>query len=583
MLLNIALLLNVAGAIATANRPRPFSLPSSNASGRAAAIEKTRQGFQYGTDDTLIGVNPWPSGPLGKKSVKAHYSAFEAAETPVYKHVEEDAAHAQASLNGTLHLDSFEDYLKLYDGQWQNSVPDGLAEGVLRNAKSDLPFAMERLSVHPESLRRVRPDERVSLRIEEKLARKITTKTQRSLQKEGRLFIVDHSSLANLTLTKGRYAGACEALFFIHPTTGEFLPLAIRPNNGSPLIYTPLDEENDWNLAKILLNMNDVWHNQWYHLAAAHISSDLIYMSATRSFSDMHPVWGLVRRLGVNSFAYRVGASTSLVNPGGDIEKNFAWNGDQAIKYSKQVWHSECAPWQANYLETKLKRRGLINCDYGPELESFPYYEDASVILDALRTFITAYIDAYYPSDDAIAADNELLAWFNEAANVASIVDFPDSITTKSELVAVLSHHAYLISILHGSLNSNSLVHYSAVLPMHPLSLYQPLPKDKGISSLVSFLPDLEASIQQIALVTAFNQAQMAGSTDSLLFLFDEPEFHSRINKEARAASKVYSATLSKFSEDVKARKLDGNSNSQGMPFVWNVFDPNTGPGILAA
>src|SRR6478752_2745273 len=88
MLLNIALLFNVAGAIATTNRPRPFSLPSSNASGRAAAIQKTRQGFQYGTDDTLIGVNPWPSGPLGKKAVKAHYSAFETSEAPVYKHVE---------------------------------------------------------------------------------------------------------------------------------------------------------------------------------------------------------------------------------------------------------------------------------------------------------------------------------------------------------------------------------------------------------------------------------------------------------------------------------------------------------------
>lgn len=103
MLLNIALLLNVAGAIARANRPRPFSLPSSNASGRAAAIEKTRQDFQYGTDDTLIGVNPWPSGPLGKKAVKAHYSAFEAAEAHLYKHVEEDAAHAQAFLNGASH------------------------------------------------------------------------------------------------------------------------------------------------------------------------------------------------------------------------------------------------------------------------------------------------------------------------------------------------------------------------------------------------------------------------------------------------------------------------------------------------
>ncbi|KAF4502483.1 arachidonate 5-lipoxygenase [Fusarium agapanthi] len=583
MLLNIALLLHAAGAIAAANRPQPFSLPSSNAPSRAAAIQKTRQGFQYGKDDTLIGVNPWPAGPLGEKAVKEQFSAFIATEEPYLKSVDKDTAHAQASLNKTLHLDSFEDYLKLYDGQWQKSVPRGLADGVLRNAKSDLSFSMERLSVHPESLRRVKPDERVGLRVQDSIARKITTKTQRSLQKEGRLFIVDHSSLANLTLTKGRYAGACEALFFIHPSSGEFLPLAIRPNNGSPLVYTPLDEENDWTLAKIMLNANDVWHNQWYHLAAAHVSSDLIYMSATRSFSDMHPVWGLIRRVAVNSFAYRPGASAALVNPGGDIEKNFAWNGGQAIKYSKQEWKSECAPWQANYLAAKLKRRGLIECNYGPALKSFPYYEDASVILGALRTFINAYVNAYYSSDAAITADKELVAWFHEAAHAASIVDFPDTISTRSELVAVLSHHAYLITILHGSLNTNSLVHYSAVLPMHPLSLYKPLPKQKGVSSLVPFLPDLEASIQHIALVASFNRGQIGNTTDSLDLLFEEPQFYSRINKEARAAVEVYSATLSRFSKDVKGRTLDGDGYSQGMPFVWNLFDPNTAPGILAA
>jgi arachidonate 15-lipoxygenase (second type) / 8-lipoxygenase (S-type) len=287
--------------------------------------------------------------------------------------------------------------------------------------------------------------------------------------------------------------------------------------------------------------------------------------------------------VGVNTFAYRVGASELLVNPGGDIEKNFAWNGEQAIKYSQQIWRSDCAPWQSNYLETKLKRRGLINCNYGPELEKFPYYDDASVILGALRTFISAFVDAYYPSDDAITTDNELLGWFDEAANVASIVDFPDSISTKSELVAVLSHLAYLISILHGSLNSNSLVHYSAVLPMHPLSLNQPLPKEKGVSSLVPFLPNLEASIQHIALVASFNQAQIADTPDSLRFLFNEPEFQAHINKEVRAAAKAYSSTLSRFSKEVKGRKLDSNGYSQGMPFVWDVFDPAKAPGILAA
>ncbi|KAH7024186.1 lipoxygenase [Ilyonectria destructans] len=586
MLLNIALLLHVAVATATssgANRPQPFSLPSSNTLARAAEIEKTRRGFKYGTDDTLVGVNPWPSGPLGRKAIQTQYDAFLATTVPISQLIDQDVALIQASLNDTLHLESLEDFFDLYEGQWQESVPGGLAEGVLRNSKSDLLFAMERLSVHPESLRRVKPNELVALRVEDKIARKITTRTQNCLQKEGRLFIVDHSSMANLTLTTGRYAGACEALFFIHPTSGEFLPLAIRPNNGSPLVYTPLDQDNDWTLAKILLNMNDVWHNQWYHLAAAHLSSDLVWMSATRSFSDAHPVWGLIRRLGVNTFAYRMGASDTLINPGGEIEKNFAWNGEQAIKYSHQMWQSDCAPWRGNYLETKLTRRGLINYNYGPELKTFPYYDDVSVVLGALRTFIAAFVNAYYPSDDAISADNELLAWFNEAANIASIVDFPDSIATKSELIAVLSHLAYLISILHGSLNSNSLVHYSAVLPMHPLSLYQPLPKEKGVSSLIPFLPDLEASIQHIALVASFNQAQISNTSDSLRFLFNDAGFQARINKETLAAAKVYSSTLSRFSKDVQGRKLNRNGYSQGMPFVWNLFDPAKAPGILAA
>jgi hypothetical protein len=55
-------------------------------------------------------------------------------------------------------LESSEGFSKLYEGQWGKSVPGGLAEGVLRNAKSDLLFAMERLSVYPDSLRRVKPN-----------------------------------------------------------------------------------------------------------------------------------------------------------------------------------------------------------------------------------------------------------------------------------------------------------------------------------------------------------------------------------------------------------------------------------------
>lgn len=203
--------------------------------------------------------------------------------------------------------------------------------------------------------------------------------------------------------------------------------------------------------------------------------------------------------------------------------------------------------------------------------------------MDAMRTFITDFVDSYYRNDGAIAADTELAAWFSEAANEASIVDFPSSISTRRELVDVLTHLAYLISVLHGSLNSNSLVQYSGVLPMHPLSLYQPLPTEKGITSLLPFLPDLNASLKQITLLAYFNQAPIVNTHDSILFLFDKPSFKERVNDKVRFAAEKFTSSLRKFSDEVAARKLDSDGLSQGMPFVWNLFNPRTAPGILAA
>ncbi|TEA12004.1 Manganese lipoxygenase [Colletotrichum sidae] len=560
----------------------PFSIPTLNDSARTLEIETTRQAFTYGKDDTLVAVDPWPAGSLGKSALDQHYEGYSAEQLRIKQLVERDVADVKAALP-SLSLNTFEDYFKLYEGRWKRSVPSGIAEGVLSNSRSDLLFAMERLSVHPESLRRVRTDEPLALQVEDDIARKITTQTQGSLQEQGRLFIVDHSSLANLTLTTGMYAGACEALFFIHPVSGDFLPLTVRPNNGSPLVYTPLDSANDWTLAKMLLNSNDVWHNQWYHLGAAHVSTDLVWMSGVRSFSEAHPVWGLIRRIAVNCFAYRIGASASLVNPGGSIEQNFAWNGAEAVRYSQQVWKSGGEAWRSNYLSTKLVRRGLLDCAYGPPLKSFPYYEDVSVIMDAMRAFLADFVDAYYASDDAITRDAELLGWFKEAAEKASIVDFPSSVSTRAELVDVLAHLAYLVSVLHGSLNSNSLSQYSGVLPMHPLSLYRPLPTEKGVPDLVPFLPDLNASVRHITLLANFNQAPIVDSSDSMLLMFDDPSFKGPANDRVRAAAARFTSTLKAFGDEVGARKLDSNGLSQGMPFVWNLFNPRTAPGILAA
>lgn len=155
---------------------------------------------------------------------------------------------------------------------------------------------MERLSVNPYSTKRLNPaSDILQFEIEDAVAINITGTTVAELFQTGSLFYADHRFQATLEST-GRYAAACDAYFYIHPTSKKFLPLAIRTNVGSDLVYTPADTSNDWLLAKMAFNLNDFWFSQFYHFAATHMVVEITYEAAYRTLSDVHPVMALLQR-----------------------------------------------------------------------------------------------------------------------------------------------------------------------------------------------------------------------------------------------------------------------------------------------
>jgi arachidonate 15-lipoxygenase (second type) / 8-lipoxygenase (S-type) len=135
---------------------------------------------------------------------------------------------------------------------------------------------MERLTFQPYSIRRVSPNEALSFTVDDTTAIQLTTLTHKALQSQGRLFYVDYRNQGNLVLTSGRSAAASEAYFYIHPTKNQFLPLAIRLNRGSSIVYTPLDSFNDWTLAKMYFELNDFWFTATLVLISFDSSSDII-------------------------------------------------------------------------------------------------------------------------------------------------------------------------------------------------------------------------------------------------------------------------------------------------------------------
>lgn len=174
-------------------------------------------------------------------------------------------------------------------------LPKGLDPGAMTNYTQDLFFSMQRLSNSPYSVRRLRKTEALPFTIDDALTTSIAGMTLKQLLEADRLFYSDHRDQAGLEST-GRFAGACDAYFYIDRTSGDFLPLAIRTNVGANLIYTPKDSANDWLLAKMIYNVNDFWFAQWNHLAATHEVVQGVWMAAIRSLSREHPVYAVLDR-----------------------------------------------------------------------------------------------------------------------------------------------------------------------------------------------------------------------------------------------------------------------------------------------
>ena len=293
-----------------------FVLPFSDSSwsDRFIEIRQNRAGYQYGPP--LLGnTSFFPTGVLGEARVRKDKRLWFRDVQYVTENVNKElplAGQALATVS-PLHvgtpfyrkaqamqtggLQNLSSFAAMYENQWEGTIPDGVSPGMLTNWTQDLLFSMERLSINPYVVRRLHPDhEDLPYAVEGAAVKKLTGKTMEQLHSSGRLFFADHSIQKKYPTNPGRWTGACSAYFFIHPTSGAFLPLAIRTNVDGDLIFTPLDHENDWLIAKMAFEMNDLFHGQIFHLSNTHDVAEPVHQAALRTLSKRHPVRGYLDR-----------------------------------------------------------------------------------------------------------------------------------------------------------------------------------------------------------------------------------------------------------------------------------------------
>ena len=301
---------------------------------------------------------------------------------------------------------------------------------------------------------------------------------------EGRLYLADFSMLEGMENGRfpviQKYIYAPLALFAVNKATGKLVPIAIqckqRPGPDNP-IFTP-DDGYNWLIAKTIVGIADGnVHEAVTHLGRTHLFVEPFVVSTVRQLASNHPLFLLLvphyeGTTAINRAAWRFLVSdTGPVDTllGGTIQgtRGLAASGLQSYVFREAM------------LPTALKARGV---DDPQALPHYPYRDDALLLWNAIREWVSDYVALYYLSDGDVAQDTELAAW---AAEIGSNdggrlkgLGRDGKLDTRDELIDAATLIIYTCSVQHAAVNfpQYDLMSYA---PAMPLASYRPAPTTK--------------------------------------------------------------------------------------------------------
>lgn len=318
----------------------------------------------------------------------------------------------------------------------------------------------------------------------------------------GRLFLLDYADLAGIHVTNG-YLSQPWCLFY-RDHAGRLRPVAIQlERDAEAPVFTPRGPEWLWLAAKAYVQSADAHrHEIIFHLLDTHLATEIFAVATRRQLADRHPLKPLLCAHFRFTLAINHAARTSLLAPGGAIDKTMAAGYRGSLELLSLGWKD----WSFKRLDPRadLKERGLDDPALLPE---FPYRDDALALWRAIETFVGRYVALFYRSDAAVRADTELQAWAAELASRAGgrIPDLPGGgrIRSRARLREILTPVIYTASAGHAAVN-NGQYEMFGYIPNVPGALYAPAPRSQCAlteADVAKMLPGYWKCAQQILMV----------------------------------------------------------------------------------
>ncbi|XP_021772002.1 linoleate 13S-lipoxygenase 2-1, chloroplastic-like [Chenopodium quinoa] len=307
-----------------------------------------------------------------------------------------------------------------------------------------------------------------------------------------KLFMLDYHDLLlpfvnKVRQIKGTTLYGSRTLFFLTPE-GTLRPIAIeltRPptDDGKPQwkqVFSPscgdATEGWLWRLAKAHVLAHDSGHHQLIsHWLRTHCCVEPYIIAAHRQLSAMHPIFRLMNPYFRFTMMINALARQALINAGGIIETTFSPE-KYSMEFSSYVYDKE---WRFDQqgLPADLIARGLAvedpSAPHGLQLtiEDYPFANDGLILWDAIKQWVSDYVNHYYATEQLVKSDNELQAWWEEIRTKGH-QDKKDEtwwpvLDTPSSLIEILTNMIWVTSGHHAAVNFGQYA-YGGYFPNRP-------------------------------------------------------------------------------------------------------------------
>lgn len=265
-------------------------------------------------------------------------------------------------------------------------------------------------------------------------------------------------------------------------------------------VFSPMNG-GSWMLAKWAVQATDYAYSQIIeHLLKIHLLMEPFCVVLYRQLSLRHPLNQLLKYHCRGLLATNAIGGPKLVKPGGYMDILTAMGRIGTIKLLERGYKT--LSWKDADFHGDIKKRGLDDKNLLPY---FPYRDDSELLLMAIERMVQDYVYAYYRSNNAVKEDKELQAFVNELSVDGSgpdggngeVKDFPAELTTRDEVVDIVTKMIWLLSVKHAAVNY-PVADYGGFTPILPTKVYNDTRVPPGVSSVFN-LANVNISVEQVS------------------------------------------------------------------------------------